>query len=98
LKSFRDVERFQGVSMRASRRRATICLRLDIYRALRLKAAAAGKSVSDVVNEALRHSLAEDAEDLHDAAKRRTEKSSEFERIVKAPRRRRLGRSDRAAD
>jgi len=71
----------------ATRRRATIYLQLDIHRALRLKAAAAGKSISDIVNEVLRQSLVEDAEDLDDAAKRRAEKCIDFEQFVKAPRR-----------
>ena len=69
-------------------RRATIYLQLDIHRALRLKAAAADKSISDMVNEALRQSLAEDAEDLDAASKRRAEKSIDFEQFVKSLRRR----------
>lgn len=69
-------------------RRATIYLQLDIHRALRLKAAAADMSISDMVNEALRQALAEDAEDLDAAAKRRAEKSIDFEQFVKSLRRR----------
>jgi plasmid stability protein len=72
----------------ATFRRATIYLQADIHRALRLKAAAADKSISDLVSEALRQALAEDAEDLDAAAKRRAEKSIDFEQFVKASRRR----------
>ncbi len=69
-------------------RRATIYLQLDIHRALRLKAAASDMSISDMVNAALRQALAEDAEDLDAAAKRRAEKSMNFEQFVKTLRRR----------
>jgi plasmid stability protein len=69
-------------------RRATIYLKPDIHRALRLKAAAADISISDLVNAALQQALAEDAEDLDAAAKRRAEKSIDFEQFVKSLRRR----------
>ena len=45
-------------------RRATIYFEAQLHQALRLKAAAANRSISDMVNEAVRLSLAEDAEDL----------------------------------
>jgi predicted HicB family RNase H-like nuclease len=43
-------------------KRATVYFDADVHQALRLKAAAAGRSVSDVVNEAVKAALAEDAE------------------------------------
>ena len=45
-------------------RRSTIYLRADLHQALRLKAAATDRSISDLVNEAVRSALAEDEEDL----------------------------------
>ena len=50
--------------MSANTRRATISLDSDLYRALKRKAAETGSSISGLVNDAVRDSLAEDAEDL----------------------------------
>ena len=74
--------------MRAAPKRATIYLPAEVHRALRLKAAAADRSVSDLVSEAVRLSLAEDAEDLAAFEKRSKERSLKFENVVKALRRR----------
>ena len=43
-------------------KRATVYFDADIHQALRLKAAAADRSISDVVNEAVKVALAEDAD------------------------------------
>ena len=59
-----------------------------MHRALKLKAAAADRTVSDLVSEAVRLSLAEDAEDLATFEKRSRERSIKFENVVKALRRR----------
>ena len=69
-------------------KRATIYLPVEVHRALKLKAAASDRSVSDLVSEAVRMSLAEDAEDLAAFGKRARERSLEFENVVKALRRR----------
>ena len=74
--------------MGAAAKRATIYLPADMHRALRLKAAAADRSISDLVSEAVRLSLAEDAEDLAAFEKRSKERSLKFENVVKALRRR----------
>ncbi|GAB4259185.1 MAG: hypothetical protein Kow0092_07240 [Deferrisomatales bacterium] len=50
--------------MAALNKRATVYFEPAIHRALRLKAAETSRSVSDLVNEAVRKALAEDAEDL----------------------------------
>ncbi|MDD2472227.1 MAG: ribbon-helix-helix protein, CopG family [Dehalococcoidales bacterium] len=50
--------------MLSQNRRTTIYLDSDLYKALRLKAATISRSVSYLVNEAVRESLAEDAEDI----------------------------------
>lgn len=47
-----------------SAKRATVHLDPDLHRAVRVKAAETERSVSELLNEALRQSLAEDAEDL----------------------------------
>jgi hypothetical protein len=45
-------------------RRATVYLDPDLHKALRLKAVETSKSVSELVNDAVREALAEDAEDM----------------------------------
>jgi plasmid stability protein len=50
--------------MATNAKRATIYLDPDLHKALRLKAVETSRSVSDLVNEAVREALAEDAEDL----------------------------------
>ena len=47
-----------------SSKRATVYFDADLHQALRLKAAVSSRSISEIVNEAVRRSLAEDAEDL----------------------------------
>lgn len=74
--------------MSAAPKRATIYLPAEVHRALRLKAAAADRSISDLVGEAVRMSLAEDAEDLDAFEKRARERSLDFENVVKTLRRR----------
>jgi len=69
-------------------KRATIYLDADLHRAVRMKAAATETSVSDLVNAALRHSLAEDADDLAAFGDRAKEPNLDFEAVVKDLRRR----------
>lgn len=63
-------------------KRATVYFDADVHRALRLRAAACNRSISDMVNEAVRLTLAEDADDLRDADERQDEPSSSFEEFV----------------
>jgi plasmid stability protein len=63
-------------------KRATIYFDGEVHRALRLKAAASNRSVSDMVNEAVRVSLAEDADDLRDVDARHAEEGADFEVFV----------------
>ena len=72
----------------SSVKRATVYFDADIHRALRLKAASSDKSISDMVNEAVKLTLAEDAEDLAAFEERAREPSLDFEHFVKALRRR----------
>ena len=71
-----------------SAKRATVYFEPDVHRALRLKAAASDRSISDMVNEAVKSALAEDAEDLAVFAKRKNEKSVSFDKFVQGLKRR----------
>jgi plasmid stability protein len=62
----------------------TIYFDADVHRALRLRAAACNRSISDMVNEAVRMTLVEDADDLRDADQRQAEPSAGFEEFVKS--------------
>ncbi|MEP6472508.1 MAG: CopG family transcriptional regulator, partial [Gemmatimonadota bacterium] len=57
-------------------------------KALRVKAASTERSVSDLVNQAIRASLAEDAEDLASFEARAREPTLVFEDVLKDLRRR----------
>jgi hypothetical protein len=63
-------------------KRATIYFDADVHRALRLRAAACNRSISDMVNEAVRMTLAEDADDLREVKQRQEEESIDFEEFV----------------
>lgn len=64
-------------------KRATVYFDEDVHRALRLKAAASDRTLSEMVNEAVKLSLLEDAEDLAAFDTRRGEPSMAFEVFVK---------------
>lgn len=64
-------------------KRATIYFDPALHRALRLKAAETDRSLSDLVNEAVRLSLAEDAEDLAAFEERAKEPDLRFEDVVR---------------
>ncbi len=68
--------------MDGSQKRATVYFDPNLHRALRLKAAATDRSVSDLVNEAVRSSLAEDADDLLAFEQRADEPDVSFEAVV----------------
>ena len=74
--------------MNAPTKRATVYFDPAIHRALRLKAAETDRSLSDLVNEAIKLSLAEDAEDLAAFEERASEPSLAFEGVVKELRKR----------
>jgi hypothetical protein len=69
-------------------KRATIYFDADLHRAVRMKAVEIETSVSDLVNSALRQSLAEDADDLAAFRDRAKEPNLDFEAVVKDLRRR----------
>ncbi|MEO8503528.1 MAG: CopG family transcriptional regulator [Acidobacteriota bacterium] len=67
----------------ASTKRATVYFEPQIHQALRLKAATSDRSISDLVNNAVKLTLAEDAEDLESFEKRSRERNLDFERFVR---------------
>jgi hypothetical protein len=69
-------------------KRATVYFDADFHKALRLKAASSDKSISDMVNEAVKLTLAEDAEDLAAFDERAREPNLDFEQFVRALKRR----------
>ena len=64
-------------------KRATVYFDPALHRALRVKAAETDRSLSDLVNEAVRLSLVEDAEDLAAFEERAIEPDLSFEDVVK---------------
>jgi hypothetical protein len=73
--------------MATSQKRATVYFDPALHKALRLKAAETDRSLSDIVNEAVKLSLLEDAEDLAAFEERAKEPSLAFEDVVKDLRR-----------
>jgi len=69
--------------MENSQKRATVYFDPVLHRALRLKAAETDRSMSDLINEAVRLSLVEDAEDLLAFEERGGEPDLSFETVVK---------------
>ena len=74
--------------MKATARKSTIYFDPQIHKALRMKAAETDKSVSDLVNNAVRLSLAEDAEDIAAFEERAKEPNLSFEDVLKDLRKR----------
>lgn len=64
-------------------KRATVYFEDDLHKALKLKAAEASTSVSDLVNEAIREALAEDLDDLQAFRDRESEPTLDFESFLK---------------
>ena len=69
-------------------KRATVYFDPSLHRALRLKAAETDQSLSELVNAAIRQSLAEDASDLAAFEARAHEPALVFEAVLKDLRRR----------
>jgi len=69
-------------------KRATVYFDPSLHKALRVKAAHTDQSLSELVNAAVRQTLAEDASDLVSFADRATEPALSFEEVVKDLKRR----------
>ena len=72
----------------SSPKRATIYFEPAVHRALRVKAADTDHSLSELVNAAVRRSLAEDAEDLEAFETRKKERNLRFDAVLKDLKRR----------
>jgi len=68
--------------MEKASKRVTVYLQLEYHRALRVKAAETEYSVSELVNEAVRNALHEDALDLEAFETRAGEPSIAFEKVL----------------
>ncbi|GFO54163.1 hypothetical protein GMSM_11700 [Geomonas sp. Red276] len=69
--------------MATTTKRAKVYFDPLMHKALRIKAAATSRSVSELVNEAVRLSLADDAADLAAFDERRDEPVTSFEEVLK---------------
>ena len=76
--------------MKTQHKRATIYLHASLHKALRLKSAETDRTISEIVNRAVRESLAEDAEDLESFRLRAREPNLPFEKVLKDLKRRGL--------
>lgn len=63
-------------------KRTTVYFDEDLHKALKMKSAEVSTPVSDLVNEAVRAALLEDAEDLEAFRKREKEPVMDFEAFV----------------
>ena len=68
--------------MAAQTKRATIYFDPDLHKALRLKSVETNQSLSELVNEAVREALVEDAEDLTAFEDRAKEPAIRYEEMV----------------
>lgn len=64
-------------------KRATVYLEKDLHKALKLKAIESEASLSEIVNEAVRSTLAEDISDLRDIESRKGEGEISYEAFLK---------------
>jgi len=63
-------------------KRATVYLDPDLHKALKIKSAQSEKTLSELVNTAVRQSLAEDHEDLLAFDERKDEPNLDFEEVL----------------
>jgi predicted transcriptional regulator len=69
--------------MAALTKRSTVYLDPTLHKALRLKALETSRSMSELINEAIRESIAEDAEDLAIFDERADEPLISYDEMVK---------------
>ncbi len=68
--------------MATPNKRTTVYFEADLHHALRIKSAETERTVSEIVNEAVRLSLAEDADDMAAFEERASEPNLPFEAVV----------------
>jgi len=71
------------MTMGESAKRSTVYFSPDLHRALRIKAAHTQRTVSDLVNDAVRLALREDQEDLAAFVERQGEPVLSYEELLK---------------
>lgn len=71
-----------------TQKRATVYFEEEVHQALRLRAVATDRTVSDMVNEAVKIALSNDADDLAAFSDRKNEKSLSFDTFVQGLKRR----------
>ena len=69
--------------METAAKRATIYLDPTLHKALKLKSIETSRSISDLVNQAVKEALAEDAEDLAAFEERANEPLISYDEMVK---------------
>jgi hypothetical protein len=69
--------------MATQTKRATIYFDPDLHKALRLKSVETSRSLSELVNEAVREALSEDAEDLAAFEERADEPLISYDEMIK---------------
>lgn len=69
--------------MKTIQKRSTVYLDPQIHRALKVKSAHCSKTISQLINDAIKFSLAEDYEDLTAFEKRLNEPNLDFESVLK---------------
>ena len=69
--------------MSTQAKRATVYLDPDLHKALRLKAVETSRSISELVNSAIREALAEDAEDIAAFEQRAGEPLISYDEMIK---------------
>jgi hypothetical protein len=73
----------RSLLMSSLTKRSTVYLDPELHRALRIKAAETERSVSDLVNEAVKYALIEDSLDLKSFEERKGEPLVRFEDVLK---------------
>ncbi len=72
-----------GDIMATQAKRATIYFDPDLHKALKLKAVETSRSITDLVNHAVREALSEDAEDIIAFENRKDEPLISYDQMIK---------------
>jgi siroheme synthase (precorrin-2 oxidase/ferrochelatase) len=72
-----------GLGLKMDKKRATIYFDPNLFKVLRMKAAATERSISDLVNEAVRRAFLDDFVDLRAFEERAAEPLVSFEDVLK---------------
>lgn len=76
------IRRFD-ITLSGVMKRATVYFEEDLHKALKLKAVESETTLSDIVNEAIRHTIQEDLDDLQDIESRKGEGEVSYEVFLK---------------